>query len=192
MAQVSISNFVRRVRPYSRFTPTMPRHLIQFSSSRANSCLQSAESSKLQSHVDFLSKQGYLKPDAAAALDKDLMDAGFQLGQLMELAGLSVAQAVLDAYPPSTHPRVFIACGPGNNGGDGLVAARHLQGFGYTPTVYLPKSSAKTEPSPNLFRNLEDTLKLFDIPIVTTFDGCFEGFEVIVDAVFGKLIIKSG
>ena len=50
--------------------------------------------------------------------------AGFSVDQLMELAGLSVASALVDAYPKSK--RVLIVAGPGNNGGDGLVAARHL------------------------------------------------------------------
>lgn len=56
---------------------------------------------------------------------------GFSIDQLMELAGLSVASAILAEYPPSQYSRVLIVAGPGNNGGDGLVAARHLYHFGY-------------------------------------------------------------
>jgi NAD(P)H-hydrate repair Nnr-like enzyme with NAD(P)H-hydrate epimerase domain len=49
--------------------------------------------------------------------------------------GLSVAQSVRAEYPPSTHRRVLIIAGPGNNGGDGLVAGRHLFHFGYAVQV---------------------------------------------------------
>ncbi len=57
----------------------------------------------------------------------------------MELAGLSVAAAIQHAYPPHAFANVAILAGPGNNGGDGLVAARHLKHFGYTPTIVYPK-----------------------------------------------------
>lgn len=53
----------------------------------------------------------------------------------MELAGLSVADSVAAEYPLGTHKRVLVVAGPGNNGGDGLVAARHLTQFGYEVEV---------------------------------------------------------
>jgi NAD(P)H-hydrate epimerase len=53
----------------------------------------------------------------AAALDKDLIDiGGFSLDQLMELAGLSVSQAVYRIHPLSAGKNILVACGPGNNG----------------------------------------------------------------------------
>lgn len=58
-------------------------------------------------------------------------------------AGLSVAQAIQKTYSIQKHPRVLVCCGPGNNGGDGLVAARHLFHFGYQPSIFYPKQSGK-------------------------------------------------
>ena len=78
---------------------------------------------------------------AAAALDAELMggEAGggaFSLEQLMELAGLAVAQATHRALAGGAPLRVLVVAGPGNNGGDGLVAARHLAGFGHSISVW--------------------------------------------------------
>lgn len=50
----------------------------------------------------------------------------FSIDQLMELAGLACAQTLQRVYGPEKYPRVLVCCGPGNQGGDGLVAARHL------------------------------------------------------------------
>ncbi|MEQ1658520.1 MAG: NAD(P)H-hydrate epimerase, partial [Hylemonella sp.] len=52
---------------------------------------------------------------------------------LMQRAGLATARLALAIAP---HARNYwIACGPGNNGGDGLEAAMHLQQWGKTPLV---------------------------------------------------------
>ena len=52
---------------------------------------------------------------------------------LMQRAGLAVAQLALALAPHSR--RIWVACGPGNNGGDGLEAAVHLQQWGKNPVV---------------------------------------------------------
>ncbi len=52
---------------------------------------------------------------------------------LMQRAGLAVAQLALAIAPHAQ--RIWIACGPGNNGGDGLEAAMHLQHWGKHPVV---------------------------------------------------------
>ena len=52
---------------------------------------------------------------------------------LMQRAGLAVARLALAIAP---HARtIWIACGPGNNGGDGFEAARHLRAWGKNPVV---------------------------------------------------------
>jgi NAD(P)H-hydrate epimerase len=63
----------------------------------------------------------------------------FSLDQLMELAGLACAQTLAKVYSKERYSRVLVCCGPGNQGGDGLVAASHLGMFGYKPTIYMPK-----------------------------------------------------
>jgi NAD(P)H-hydrate epimerase len=61
---------------------------------------------------------------------------------MMERAGLAVAQAIREARDAKRFPRVAVLAGPGNNGGDGLVAARHLAKWGYQTAVYLAKPRA--------------------------------------------------
>ncbi|MDX1389336.1 MAG: NAD(P)H-hydrate epimerase, partial [Acidobacteriota bacterium] len=56
---------------------------------------------------------------------------------LMESAGRGVAEMLLQDYPHAAAHGVLVLCGKGNNGGDGLVAARHLARLGVTPRVLL-------------------------------------------------------
>ncbi|KAL8716424.1 MAG: hypothetical protein Q9220_000331 [cf. Caloplaca sp. 1 TL-2023] len=117
----------------------------------------------------------------ATDLDKDLMSVGaFSLDQLMELAGLSVSQAVYSVHPPEKGKRILIAVGPGNNGGDGLVAARHLWHYGYQPTIFYPKQS-KNE----LYQRLSEQLKNLGIPFTDDFKGALDDTDHVVDSIFG-------
>jgi hydroxyethylthiazole kinase-like uncharacterized protein yjeF len=63
---------------------------------------------------------------------------------LMQRAGLAVAQLALAVAPHAR--RIWIACGPGNNGGDGLEAALHLCRWGKTPVVTWLGSPEKASP----------------------------------------------
>ena len=56
---------------------------------------------------------------------------------LMENAGRAVAEFVHGTLVDPLHSRVAILCGPGNNGGDGFVAARHLANAGVSVTCIL-------------------------------------------------------
>jgi hydroxyethylthiazole kinase-like uncharacterized protein yjeF len=67
----------------------------------------------------------------------------------MQRAGLAVARLAI-AVAPHAHV-IWIACGPGNNGGDGYEAARHLKLWGKCPVVtadykagHLPADAAKS------------------------------------------------
>jgi len=128
----------------------------------------------------------------AADIDKELFDEyGFSVDQLMELAGQACAHAVVRAYPsppPAPTAKVqeaLVICGPGNNGGDGLVCARHLSVLdaGIRPKIYYPKPSQKP-----LFQGLVKQCSKMEIGFL----DCMPDAEVlradysmVVDALFG-------
>jgi hydroxyethylthiazole kinase-like uncharacterized protein yjeF len=70
-----------------------------------------------------------------AEADRRTIAAGTPGTVLMEKAGAAVARAVLRRHPPGT--RVAVIAGPGNNGGDGFIAARHLAAAGMRVRVCL-------------------------------------------------------
>src|ERR1700675_1563732 len=64
-------------------------------------------------------------------------ECGVPVERLMENAGLAVAQEAWLMLGEIAERRILVLAGPGNNGGDGLVAARHLKDWGADVIVYL-------------------------------------------------------
>ena len=127
----------------------------------------------------------YLNQTEAINVDKELFEKyKFSVDQLMELAGQSCAIAIAQAYPLNAdgENNVLVCCGPGNNGGDGLVCARHLKIFGYSPELYYPKRTNNT-----LYQNLLHQCQENDIPILEAVANIKDTTEyiAIVDALFG-------
>ncbi|KAL5635815.1 hypothetical protein ACGC1H_004569 [Rhizoctonia solani] len=127
----------------------------------------------------------YLSAKLAQQIDEELMSAAgaFSLDQLMELAGFSCAQALSKAYDNKKYPRVLVCCGPGNQGGDGLVAARHLKMFGYEPTLYMPKPGSK-----DIYKRLASQCSNLHIPTTPELPDSSNfksSYDVILDAIFG-------
>jgi NAD(P)H-hydrate epimerase len=98
--------------------------------------------------------------DGIRAVDRwAIEERGIAEADLMEAAGTALAEAVAGLAPRGP---VRIVCGKGNNGGDGLVAARHLLRLGFeVETLELDRS----EPG--------------------DFDAWLRGSGAVVDAVFG-------
>ena len=72
------------------------------------------------------------------ALERVTNDAGFSFTMMMENAGSGLADVVKSRlFTPDHH--IVVLIGPGNNGGDGLVAARILHNEGYHVTAYLSR-----------------------------------------------------
>ena len=83
-----------------------------------------------------------LTAEAMRAAEQSVIDRGTSVETLMERAGAALAEATYRFAGPM---RTLVLCGPGNNGGDGYVAARHLAQRGVDVRVAAssePKSQA--------------------------------------------------
>jgi hydroxyethylthiazole kinase-like uncharacterized protein yjeF len=96
---------------------------------------------------------------------------------LMENAGRAVAEAVAARLPAGS--RVAVLAGPGNNGGDGFVAARHLAKRGYAATILLVGALEK------LKGDAAVSAKAWNGPIAAAAPAGLAGADIVVDALFG-------
>src|SRR3972149_3610816 len=85
--------------------------------------------------------------DLMHGLEQGAEAQGVTVPMLMENAGLAVAQEVWLLLGTVADRAVLVLAGPGNNGGGGLVAARHLRDWGAKVEVYLlkPRDPEKDE-----------------------------------------------
>jgi ADP-dependent NAD(P)H-hydrate dehydratase / NAD(P)H-hydrate epimerase len=119
---------------------------------------------------------------AAAALRAVEARSARALGdpfELMQRAGRAAWRELLTHWPQAQ--RVLIACGPGNNGGDGYVLARHARQSGrQVLVVHLPGHS----PGGELARRAaQDYFAVGGA--VERFEGALPPADVVVDALFG-------
>ena len=98
--------------------------------------------------------------------------------ELMERAGRAVADAVVRRHS-SGAPKVCVVAGPGNNGGDGFVAARILAARGYPVRLLLLGDTAK------LKGDAAEAAKRWSGPTEPASVAGLQGADVIVDALFG-------
>jgi NAD(P)H-hydrate epimerase len=101
----------------------------------------------------------------------------------MESAGRAVVQAVLARLAPGDS--VLVVCGPGNNGGDGLVVARHLHALGVPVRAALLSDRLSGDAGPQLARARKAGVPLEGKRWRAPASG------VIVDALFGTGLARA-
>src|SRR5665647_1972101 len=112
---------------------------------------------------------------------------------LMENAGLRIVQVLKSRFPVLAGERIVVAAGKGNNGGDGLVVARHLHNAGARPDVLL--FSAKNEVRGDAAVNLAVALKM-GIPVTEVRDaaawkkgrGVVSHASIVIDGLFAAVV----
>ena len=129
-------------------------------------------------------ENGPVTPARMRVIDANAMALGVTELQLMESAGRALAEQVLTFRPD----RVLVLCGNGNNGGDGMVAARYLQRGTDTHVIYLDlgKRSRSCEHNLAALRHAAVSLHPFQCrEDLESLAALFGNAGVIVDALLG-------
>jgi hydroxyethylthiazole kinase-like uncharacterized protein yjeF len=133
--------------------------------------------------AEEFAETGIITPDRMRSVDANARALGFSSLQMMESAGRALGELIRSGDPSS----VLILCGKGNNGGDGMVAARYLQDL--EPDVIIIGNSGMSQENAeqlSLLRHCrvrlhqvlcrDDVLALRDL---------FNQADVLVDALLG-------
>jgi NAD(P)H-hydrate epimerase len=109
------------------------------------------------------------------------VQAGSPLIVLMERAGLAVAEQIMARY---TKRPTIVLCGPGNNGGDGFVAARHLSSKGWPVRILLfgklEELTAEAKTAASRWRGTVITASLGTVQ-----SALEKGAQLVVDGLYG-------
>jgi NAD(P)H-hydrate epimerase len=128
------------------------------------------------------------------ALDRATIDeVGIPGLTLMETAGRAVAAA---AARMVHRGHVAVVCGPGNNGGDGYVAARVLREQGLDAVVYLaaPRSAVRGDAAAHLaiLENVGGVVRMIDTPeALGELGDAIAGAALAIDALFGVGLARA-
>ena len=129
-------------------------------------------------------ENGLITPARMRVVDANAMALGVTELQLMESAGRGLAEQVLTGNPN----HVVVLCGNGNNGGDGMVAARYLQRGIETHVGYLDlgKRSRACEHNLAALRHAAVSLHPFQCrEDLEAMESLFGNADVIIDALLG-------
>lgn len=151
----------------------------------------------LESAVPVIRASGVPAVTAAQMAEVDrsaIEDYGVTILQMMEQAGSHLAEVVrLEAGGDLLNRRIVVAVGPGNNGGGGLVAARHLTNRGAIVRVVLARPALRMSEAAR--HQLATLIAMGAECCVATYDLSDDELEdvlakadIVVDAILGYRI----
>jgi len=115
---------------------------------------------------------------------------------LMENAGCGTVRAMVRKFGNPAGWQIAIFVGPGNNGGDGLVIARHLHQLGARPEIFMLVSPEKLSGDPAINLNI---VKHLPIPLhvvlseraLASHKQHIEKSRILVDSLFGTGLVRE-
>ena len=129
--------------------------------------------------------------EKSRTLESEANERGLSFAEMMEKAGHSTALAIRRRLgtaegQPEPGKRILVLVGPGNNGGDGLVAAHYLWEMGAPVTCYFWKRNVEGDAN---YRRVQDdllpTVWAADDPGFEVLRGLVSAADVVVDALLG-------
>jgi NAD(P)H-hydrate epimerase len=134
--------------------------------------------------IEGFLEEGFISPARMRVVDVNAMSLGVTDLQLMESAGQALAVMARAESPK----RILVLCGKGNNGGDGMVAARHLQRGADTDVCYLDSGKRRSACEHQLaaLKRCRVILHPFQCSDdLVALRSLFEKADVIIDALLG-------
>lgn len=124
--------------------------------------------------------------EEARAIDDAAGRLGLSSALLMENAGRGAAEALMRAFPDRLE-HVVVVGGPGQNGGDAWVVARHLAIAGHASTCFLvgEVAAARGDAAPNLAALERLGVPVQELVDTAALDAALGGATLIVDGLFG-------
>ncbi len=136
----------------------------------------------MHAHHTYIATAAQTRQLEAAAVERGATWPG-----LMEQAGRGIADVIGERYGSMHGKRVLVLVGPGNNGGDGLVIARHLHDAGAQVTLYLWQRAER--PDDETWRECRvrsiPELRADDDPHQQQVRQLVEQADIVVDALLG-------
>ena len=119
-------------------------------------------------------------------IEERCVQQGVPMDTLMENAGLAVARKARERLEVVRRAPILVLVGPGNNGGDGLVAARHLWEWGTDVTAYLALPRSKHDPKLKFLPDVgASVVRAEDDASFEQLDDLLGRAHLVIDALLG-------
>ncbi len=119
-------------------------------------------------------------------IDQECIQSGTPASVLMENAGKAVAEETRASLGATDSQHIVCIVGPGNNGGDGLVAARYLHDWGFRASLYLCSQRPSDDSNLKLVQERGITcIEASQDEKLEEFDRLLESATCVIDALLG-------